>query len=337
MRWGGGAPSADRRGGHGVDTARHTGAPPARPGAVPALVMLLLLALLAGCEGPPTHDPVLPGAVTARPEAPVDLGPPPEPVAVPFRRVKGLPVVEVTLDGHGPFPFILDTGAGIGFTLSRRLARRLRLPDAGSALVQAAGQLTRARWTGVGRLGLGPITFRGVRGVRVDYTDLRRALGGRLEGVIGFPLFRHHRLTIDYPRNQLLLGAPHTLAPDGAHVVPYRLLGGVPAVTIRLAGLRGLFLVDTGSSLGLLITDEMAGQLPLMGPLRDGPRSTTITGRIQHRQSRLDGELRIGGTRITRPEVFVGRGTASIGGWLLRRYRVSFDPGTMSMALEPAN
>ena len=50
--------------------------------------------------------------------------------------------VNVCIDGRGPFPFVLDTGAGQS-TIDAGLARRLHLPSAGSASL--------LRWRGLHR------------------------------------------------------------------------------------------------------------------------------------------------------------------------------------------
>src|SRR5947207_12381336 len=57
------------------------------------------------------------------------------PIAVAPMQMRGLmPVVEVKLNGQGPFAFMIDTGAGLQADIDTAVAERVGLPLSGRAL-----------------------------------------------------------------------------------------------------------------------------------------------------------------------------------------------------------
>src|SRR5436190_23248466 len=83
---------------------------------IPSLLLLLLLALSA-CTLPAAKDFDTP-ASTVRGEVPFELAPPNDAAVI----------VPVKINGHGPFKFVLDTGAT--FTcIDQKLVDQLKLPE----------------------------------------------------------------------------------------------------------------------------------------------------------------------------------------------------------------
>src|SRR5262249_33083944 len=151
----------------------------------PLIVVLALLAPVASLaakpkapkadpEGAPPTATVLAAGDTA--SAPLDLG-------------FGQPVVEVFVNGHGPYRMFLDTGAGttvLALSLVEALGRakrgKTRLGDPANPQAVEADKVL------LDSLRIGAATFRGVSGVTFDRTSLHGDTNVP-RGVVGFPVF----------------------------------------------------------------------------------------------------------------------------------------------------
>ena len=54
-----------------------------------------------------------------------------------FHEISGVPIVQVSVNGTGPYSFVLDTGANVT-VMTRQLFRDLHMPMSGSVRVSAA-------------------------------------------------------------------------------------------------------------------------------------------------------------------------------------------------------
>jgi len=129
---------------------------------------------------------------------------------IPARIVGGwFMVVPVAVDGTGPYPFLLDTGA-TSTILDETLAARLRLPRLGRAVQETA---TAARASDLVRATL---TLGGVERPDGDVIsaplDAVRALDADIRGVVGQDLLRGANWWLDYRGRALIEDADGALA-----------------------------------------------------------------------------------------------------------------------------
>ncbi len=157
-------------------------------------------------------------------------------------------VVPVMIDGRGPFPFLLDTGAN-GSVIAPRLVKAL-------GLMRREGQVERVEgvtgtqplpWVNVRRLQVGRIVKREVR-MPICSTPIMTEVDGIL-GMAGFgPVriavdFRHHRVAIDRSSRGPMWGFLDI------HAV--RTPGGLLMIPARVGGLVVEAVIDTGSPVTL--------------------------------------------------------------------------------------
>jgi len=192
----------------------------------------------------------------------------PDSVSLPLVQVDPLPVVSLTVNGRGPFFFLIDTGGG-ELALDPSLADTLGLERFGEEMgTFAGGKRSAVMQSRVGSLGLGPLT---IHDVPVGLLDTQRfsriALGRPVAGVIGTVLLYHFRSTIDYPHARLVLtrrGTP--VQASGEIEVPFWMAGDhfmVATGTVDSSSAKTWF-VDSG----------------LAGAAFTAPASTLVDARI---------------------------------------------------------
>ena len=265
--------------------------------------------------------------------------------------------VNVCIEGRGPFPFVLDTGAG-ETTIDAHLAKRLGLQSAGPA----------SQFAGVGCIGaaqpvsVGPWTLDGVDLAPQQVTAATLPqIGGRGEpvGLIGSDvLSRFGAVRIDFAMRALVLPGPEGPPLSGTRPVtgpvgpppPAVLTGGaagmtVPitvtptpgdvalSVTVRFStGPRRTFVVDTGSSQSV-VASSVARAQSLVGTNLAQRQATvcsvitvplvhsgpwSVPGVPLHRQ--LVGETSFGAISIGGLEGLLGSDQLERFGWVVLDY-----------------
>lgn len=208
---------------------------------------------------------------------------------VPLLLDAGVPIVEVTVNGHGPYRFLIDLGANV--VIVRR-----------NVLEEAGGQLLIDReTTDIGLLhavGIGPARLEHV--VAGVYDDLD------VDGVIGYNALRHSSFTLDYPRKRFVMHRRFLSAPDGQRILGYTVVGRMPYVTVELHGRPLLMNLDTGASEWMTIPPALTDSLVWQSSPRPGRITrNNQTGATRVLEGTAAGVFTLGPIRITEPLVYV--------------------------------
>jgi gag-polyprotein putative aspartyl protease len=133
-----------------------------------------------------------------------------ETTSVPMRLVDGLPVVQVTLNGKGPYDFILDTGTNITHVQSQLLAQ-LSIPLGEQIVIRTAKGISHWRKTTVESIGIGGLT---VLQIEVDALDPGQLSKNhqRLSGILGENFLKHFDILLDNEKKTLVLDRTLRLA-----------------------------------------------------------------------------------------------------------------------------
>jgi hypothetical protein len=286
------------------------------------MALLLLLALAPGCVSFAPRVTDLPGGHV---EFPLDTD-------------LVSPLVQVTLNGRGPYTFVLDTGAS-ALVVSRWVVEELKLPTESSPyrLDDPRGRRSGTRpLTRIDRLTLGDATFRDIRGV-VDPLEHPWATP-RIAGVIGCAVLRDCRLTVDLAGKTASLDAQSL---DPAAGIPIEFTEMVPLVPVIIdpggANQTGAQLqLDTGYGGSLALPNSLQ---PAVAPLHPEGQALawTIGGTDTEQQYYTPATFLIGG-EVLHGVHGVGLTAANegrIGATLLRRYIVSIDWRTKRLRFRP--
>ena len=232
--------------------------------------------------------------------------------AVPLRVERNLPVVRATLNGAGPFNFLLDTGVSTSLITNPRLADSLRLPHGAQFRVVGAGReatgLLAYQADGV-RVELGPNVVAPALTWLVlseDVLNLSGYVGMPIAGILGSELFRSFVVRFEPEAGRLGLAAPATYRPPkGRHwvQVPLQLAQNKAYLTLPVAltdsAARPLKLVlDTGAGHALsLETDALPLRVALPARRLPAELGRGLTGIVRGHLGRVD-SLRLGRYRI---------------------------------------
>ena len=157
--------------------------------------------------------PVLPGHGQA--DGPVFrlLRPRARQASVPFSLQRNLIVVEVRLNGRGPYNFLLDTGLASSLITDPDVGRQLQLPTTDRFLVSGAGEesaLEAYRVPAVsvaldGQVGAARASFLMLSD---DVLNISGYVGLPVHGLLGADVFRHLVVKIDAEQQQLVFRDP---------------------------------------------------------------------------------------------------------------------------------
>lgn len=283
------------------------------------LASVFSLLFLGGCTSAASRRPPQPGRTTM--SSPL--------VILPAQSIGNYLLIEAKWDRFGPYHFLIDTGSSVTLitpTLARRYPGR-EAPSAGTTRVRvtgADGSITELPRGSLRRLELGDVRFDDVDVLLYDCAPLSAHLGVKIDGVLGFPLFRELLLTLDYPGSRVLL-QPARNSP----LVPGTVVGfddghKTPVITVRLGDRSLVTLIDSGSD--ALFSLNPVGVAPqfAFGP-EIGATVGTIGGDRTQRIGRLSETLAIGDQAFEQPIVELTDELSAIGGGMLKYFTVSFD------------
>jgi hypothetical protein len=243
-----------------------------------------------------------------------------------------LPVIEVPVNGCGPYLFILDTGTE-GLVLSRRILSQIKPRASGKTVTmntQAGPRPLGAQYR-INVVRIGSAEFHNLRACSANLSDIEALVGQKLGGVLGIGIFADCRLTIDYPAQQVLLELSGSGASAGedAHkmVMPIDISEGPrPHIVLDIGGTKVRAAIDSGSKHAFFVPDDLLPRIHVASPpVGVYESSATFNGKIPIYSTRLDGSIFLGDQEFVRPIVQVLHYEPLLGHDALRDFRVSID------------
>lgn len=270
------------------------------------------------------------GGFHSRPPGPEAIEVPAQGLTLPMQDFGGRPVVELKINGRGPFRFILDTGASIN-VIDAALNEELQLPVAEG--IQAAPRPGQATPTivSIREIRAGNAVIRGVIGAVMPLRSMLGADGPR--GALSAASFPGYLLTLDYPGKQILVRKGKLAKADSESIFEYPSGDPLPTVPINIAGRKTRVHLDTGSPGGLILPTKFLKELPLASEPKEIGKARGHAGEFSISRAKVDGKIEVGGhqlalTEIEFSDVAPGRSTAAtglIGYQVLRNFVVTLD------------
>jgi predicted aspartyl protease len=269
-------------------------------------------------------------------------------VTLPFRLLNNHVYVQASVNGKGPYTFIVDTG---GHTLiSPRVAAEVGLKVEGAGKTSGAGEKTET--TGYARyreIALGPVRLTDQPAFITNI--YQPAIEGiAVDGMVGFELFARFAVKLDYGAKTITIGDFAAFDPkDAGTAVPFKFYDHLPAVRGLIDDMPARFDIDSGSRSELDITSPFVAKHRLRERYRPGISAITgwgVGGAARSYVVRIP-SLTLGSVKV--PNVVAGLSEAkagsfsdpnyegNIGSGLLKRFVVSFDYSRQTMYLKPLN
>jgi len=258
-------------------------------------------------------------------------------VAVAPMQMRGLmPVVEVKLNGQGPFVFMIDTGAGMQADIDPSVAARLGLQSSGRVINgDPSGENDREVATAtITSIALGGAEFQNVTAV-VRPQRITRDYPA-VDGILGFALFSDYLLTLDYPKMQVRLTRGYLPPANATDTLNFELENRIPVIELGVGRIRLRAHVDSGNFVaGFILPEEIVEQLPLLTqPVVIG-RARSVSNQIELKQVQLRDSIRIGGFEFPQPAItFPALSDTNVGFKVLRDFAVTFDQKNRRLKLE---
>ena len=278
------------------------------------------------------------GAAQAHPDkahlpGKVEMGSPE--VIVPLTFFGNLPIVDVTIEGKGPYKFILDTGAA-GTVLSLSLVDELKLPVTGETVLGSpiGPGGSPAKMVRIQRLGIGAMT---VSDLQVVATDMGRLFGGSDApvGVLSPGLAPGILATLDYPASRVVFRIGELPAADGVELFEYGKDEELPSVPLTVAGIDVTAHLDSGTAGGLTLPKSLIEKLPMASAPVEIGHARTVDRDFAVLGARLNGQIKLGRYSVDNPELrFVEAQDANVGFDLLRRFAVTLDAKNHRVRIE---
>lgn len=214
------------------------------------------------------------------------------PLSVPFRRVAApAVVVDVRVNGRGPFPFLVDTGSSHS-AIDPALAAALGAPRVAKTLVSTPAGDAWAAVVRLERLTLGPVTASDIQATELSREDI--APGGEAVGVIGRDLLERRTFTLDYGQRRLDWSEVAEGEGDDEQVLPLETGGGVWLARVP-HGATSLTLVPDSGAEAMVLFDR--GQWRRLSFRTGTNRLQSVTGERTARPGVL-AELNVGAVRF---------------------------------------
>jgi hypothetical protein len=254
-----------------------------------------------------------------------------------------------------PLWFVLDSGGGSDFFIDRRRADTLGLELRGRATSTGAGEnYYDVTFANNIRIALDGVEFSPQTVRVISLSSLEPFAGRTLDGAIGFGLFSRYVVEIDYAARRVNLYDPQSYQYSASGTrLPLTMENNHFYVHARIAirgrgAFEGKFMIDTGAPItSLLLNRPFVERHSLLATIRRRIVDRSLPG--------LGGETRqilgratmiqLGSLTIHQPTISLSQDAEGalassdfdgvIGGELLRRFKVIFDPVRRQLILEP--
>lgn len=248
-------------------------------------------------------------------------------VDLPMQFRGSMPVVEVMVNGKGPFLFAIDTGGQGEARADTSLVERLQLPKVNESVVDD-GSGRNSRKVDIIQfetLAVGSLKFRNIQALTRNYNTVPSYL--KIDGILGFDLFADHLLTLDYPNKRVRIERGELPKPDGKEILSYVNPLGIPLIEISIGGMKLAAAIDSGASDSISFPQALINILPRISEPKVVGRARTVTNEYEVKEVRLKNTLFMGSSEFFEPTVIFSEFQDEIylGGMMLREFSITFD------------
>ena len=247
-------------------------------------------------------------------------------IVLPTKMCRGQFLIPLTLAPRGSYSedrtlwLLFDTGAGATYidpdSIERTTGRRF-----------TKDQRVNIRNATTGGFEHDPIRIR-----FQEFDHFSRILGRHVDGIMGFTVFKHKLLTLDYSKNQIRLNSGQLPPPDGETIFDADGPDYRPWISVKFPDRSELMLIDSGAARFSLVVRQLESfQTQLPPRLADSAtRMRDIELRLAARSS---ANAHIGPHILATPTLLSTSGTQLLGGQVMQNFIWTFDQSTKRVRL----
>lgn len=250
------------------------------------------------------------------------------PVEIPLRMEGGLPVIELMVNGQGPFLFGIDTGAQGSSRIDTSLVEKLKLKASGQ--VQATDGSGRNPQTvetvKLDSIAIGNLRFADVTAGSRNFKNSPRPM--KIDGIVGLSSFSDYLVTLDFPKERLRFERGELPKSDGAEILDYQIEHGVPSVELNVGKTKIVAHLDSGNSIGaFVLPTAFVEKLTQTSEPKVVGRARSASGEMEIKQVQIKEVVRLGRHEFPEATItFPALGdTGNVGAKTLSQFAVSFD------------
>ena len=270
-------------------------------------------------------------------------------IEFPFEFHKNEIILQVSVNGKGPFNMMLDTGtdpSAVDLTTARDIG--LKLHPLGKPGTGGGTDVNLTYYTELPLVEVSSFTVKDVETLALDLSKVSERLGKPLHGVLGHSVLNGRIVQIDYP-NRVVRFYSQPLFSKAANtpkrsVLSFRYADNVLLDDVFVNGKKMVGNLDTGSSGTFNLTPAAVSYLGLEEEFDQAPVSTDVgyNGVSQNRKGKVN-NVTVGGISVDAPAViFFGKGTGrdkkawgiNIGNGFLKDFVLTLDYRNKLVVLE---
>ena len=262
-------------------------------------------------------------------------------VEVEMLRFNRLPMIEIEINGKGPFRVVVDTGAA-GVVLKKELAAELGLPAPPG---MPEGQEIKVRAPGSDGL---TATLHFIEELNVDAARIKGVwaialempFGDGVDGVIGMDVFNDCLLTYDYPRNRIALHQGELPEVNGRDILAFsnpNMPNSHPQIDFSIDGEANSFMIDTGFRGWFAMGKEQIETMDVVDGPVEGEMGMSTAGPIPTQVARVSNSFTLGDIVVDYPTVRIIGGKLMkrvVGTLFLENFKLTFDAQNHRLQLE---
>jgi predicted aspartyl protease len=261
-------------------------------------------------------------------------------VEIPFDFYRNEIILQVKVNGKGPFNMMLDTGtdpSGIDLNTAKDIG--LKLHPLGKPAEGGGTDVNLTYYTEMPLVEVAGFTVKNVETLALDLSKMSERLGKSLHGVLGHSVLNGRIVQIDYP-NRVVRFYTQPLFSKTANtpnrsVLSFRYDDNVLLDGVFVNGKKMVANLDTGSNGTFNLTPAAVGFLGLEEEFKQAPVSTDVgyNGVSQNRQGKVN-NITVGAISVDAPAViFFAKGTGrdkkpwglNIGNAFLKNFVLTID------------
>ena len=273
-------------------------------------------------------------------------------IEIPFEFHKNEIILQVKVNGKGPFNMMLDTGtdpSGVDLATAKEL--ELKLHPLGKEITGGGTDTNLGYYTQFPLIEVGSFTAKNVDALAINLSRVSERLGKPLHGVLGHSVLNGRIVQIDYPNHvvRFYLHSPFSKTTGQLNtakrtVMVFRYNDNVLLDDVSVNGKKMVANLDTGSSGSFNLTPAAVSYLGLEEEVSRAPVSSDVgfNGVSENRKGKLR-NVTVGGISVDEPAViFFAKGTGrdkkpwglNIGNVFLKDFVVTIDYRKKLITLE---